>query len=79
MGQSTQVMCVTHLAQVAAQAENHIRVTKSVLDNKETATKIEVLDKQQRVDELARMIGGLTITKQTKAHAEELLEHASLG
>ncbi len=76
MGQSTQVMCVTHLAQVAAQAENHIRVTKSILDNNETATKIEVLNKKQRIEELARMIGGLTITKQTKAHAEELLEYA---
>lgn len=75
MGSNTQVMCITHLAQVASQADQHILVSKSIVNNI-TSTNIEYLNKQERVAELARMIGGLTITKQTVAHAKDLLERA---
>lgn len=75
MGKSTQVLCITHLAQVASQADYHIKVSKAVVNDK-TTTNIEFLNKEERVAELARMIGGLTITKQTMAHASELLEQA---
>ncbi|MBP9721678.1 MAG: DNA repair protein RecN [Gammaproteobacteria bacterium] len=73
IGNSTQVMCVTHLAQVASQADHHIKVSKAVVNNI-TTTQIEYLNYSERIEELARMIGGLTITKQTLAHAQELLE-----
>ncbi len=76
IGGSTQVMCVTHLAQVAAQANYHIKVSKSKV-NKATVTHIEYLNQAERINELARMIGGLTITKQTLAHAKELLERST--
>ncbi len=75
MGNNTQVMCITHLAQVASQADQHIRVSKSIVNNT-TQTNIEYLNKQERIAELARMIGGLTITPQTLLHAQELLETA---
>jgi DNA repair protein RecN (Recombination protein N) len=77
MGKSTQVMCITHLAQVAAQADNHIKVSKTTVNN-ETITSIDLLNQTERINELARMIGGLTITTQTVAHAEELLKQANV-
>lgn len=78
MGTSTQVMCITHLAQVAAQADHHIKVSKNTI-NQETITSIDLLNPSERIHELARMIGGLTITTQTLAHAEDLLKQASLN
>lgn len=76
MGKTTQVMCITHLAQVASQAKHHIKVSKANVNN-ETVTSITALNKEQRIEELARMLGGLKITKQTKLHAEELLAEAN--
>lgn len=75
IGCNTQVMCITHLAQVAAQADQHLKVLKSEHKN-QTITQIKLLNKQERIDEIARMIGGLKITNQTLAHASELLEEA---
>jgi DNA repair protein RecN (Recombination protein N) len=73
LGERRQVLCVTHLAQVAAQAHAHLRVTKSSKRGK-TRVEIEVLDTAARRDEIARMIGGIRITPQTLAHADQMLD-----
>ena len=75
LGEARQVLCVTHLPQVAAQAHHHLQVSK--LSGKDhTRTSIRVLNVEQRTDELARMLGGVEITTQTLAHAEEMLARA---
>ncbi|NYE63136.1 DNA repair protein RecN (Recombination protein N) [Duganella sp. 1224] len=73
LGQERQVLCVTHLPQVASQAGQHFQVAKSTLDNGKTASRIDVLDAKSRVEEIARMLGGLEITATTRKHARELL------
>jgi len=72
LGARAQVLCVTHLAQVAAQAHNQFRVAKSS-DGKLTRTSVQPLGPDQRVDEIARMLGGVDITEQARAHAREML------
>ncbi len=73
LGQHTQVLSVTHLAQVAAQAHNHIQVTKTHHE-KHTETTLNTLSDKQRTEELARMIGGVTITNKVRSHAKEMLK-----
>ena len=73
LGQGRQVLCVTHLPQVASQANQHFQVAKSTLDNGKTASRIDMLDAKARVEEVARMLGGLEITATTRKHARELL------
>jgi DNA repair protein RecN (Recombination protein N) len=68
-----QVLCVTHLAQVAAQADHQLRVSKQTAGGT-TRTSIEALASDARVEELARMLGGAQITTRTREHARELLE-----
>lgn len=68
-----QVMCVTHQPQVAAQAHQHFQVSKISGDNS-THTQIRELSDKQRSEELARMLGGVDITQQTLAHAQEMLD-----
>ena len=72
---SQQVICITHLAQVAAQAHQQLQVSKKHLA---TSTHIEVstLNKAQRIEELARMLGGVNLTQKTRSHAQEMLEQA---
>ncbi|MAK56775.1 MAG: DNA repair protein RecN [Pusillimonas sp.] len=72
LGQQHQVLCVTHLPQVAAYGHHHYRVSKAVVKNK-TESKIELLTPTSRVDEVARMLGGLEITDTTLRHAKEML------
>jgi DNA repair protein RecN (Recombination protein N) len=72
LGDSRQVLCVTHLPQVAAQAHQQLRVRKETLDG-QTYTRIETLDPDARVDEIARMLGGTKITARTRDHACEML------
>ncbi len=72
LGENRQVLCVTHLAQVAAQAHQHLRVQKSTREDR-TFTRIDPLDAEQRIDEVARMLGGTEITETTRAHAAEML------
>ncbi len=67
-----QVICVTHLAQIAALADNHLKISKSVTDNK-TFTQVTALDLDGRKHELARIIGGLEITELQLKSAEEML------
>ncbi len=73
LGQQRQVLCVTHLPQVASQAGQHFQVAKGTLENGKTASRIDVLDSKARVEEVARMLGGLEITATTRKHARELL------
>ncbi|HEU4852936.1 MAG TPA: DNA repair protein RecN [Telluria sp.] len=73
LGQDRQVLCVTHLPQVASQAGAHFQVAKGTLDSGKTVSRIEVLDSKSRVEEVARMLGGLEITATTRKHARELL------
>lgn len=75
LGASRQVLCVTHLPQVASLADQHFRVSK-VTDGKSTRTRLHVLSKDERVEELARMLGGVEITQKTLAHAAEMLAGA---
>jgi DNA repair protein RecN (Recombination protein N) len=71
-----QVLCVTHLPQVASQAEHQLRVTKLV-ERGATRTRIEALDEAARVEEIARMLGGTSITETTREHAREMLSDAA--
>ena len=73
VGQTRQVLCVTHLPQVASVADHHFRIMK-ITDGKSTRTTIAGLDKDQRVEELARMLGGVEITDRTRDHATEMLQ-----
>ena len=73
LGTRRQVLCVTHLPQVAACADGHYRVTKRG-DAERVSTDLTRLDASHRVEELARMLGGHEITAKTRAHAKELLE-----
>jgi DNA repair protein RecN (Recombination protein N) len=73
LGASRQVLCVTHLPQVAAQADGHLLVRKHRRDG-HTYTEIAELDADARVEELARMLGGTEITSKTLAHAREMME-----
>ncbi|MPQ60178.1 MULTISPECIES: DNA repair protein RecN [Duganella] len=73
LGQERQVLCVTHLPQVASQGGQHFQVAKRTLANGKTASRIDVLDSGARVEEVARMLGGLEITATTRQHARELL------
>lgn len=76
LGQQNQVICVTHLPQVAAQAHQQLRVDKTT-DGEHTETQMVTLDHDNRVIELARLLGGDRITDTTKANAKELLANAS--
>lgn len=75
LGASRQVLCVTHLPQVASLADRHFRVSK-VTDGKSTRTRVHALTKDERIEELARMLGGVEITQKTLAHAAEMLAGA---
>jgi DNA repair protein RecN (Recombination protein N) len=71
-----QVFCITHLAQIASMATSHYGVAKSVKKDR-TSTEVKVLDRGERVDEVARMLGGKTITDATLKHAEEMIARGS--
>ena len=73
LGESHQILCVTHLPQVAAQGNHHLKVSKSQIGEK-TLSQVSPLARADRVEEVARMLGGATITDTTRRHARELLE-----
>ncbi|MEO9275430.1 DNA repair protein RecN [Marinomonas sp. 5E14-1] len=77
VGQRGQVFCVTHLAQVAAQGNQHLRVSKNV-SNEATSSQVDLLKDQDRTQEIARLLGGLELTEQTLAHAREMLGNVQL-
>jgi DNA repair protein RecN (Recombination protein N) len=72
LGETHQVLCITHLPQVAAQGHHHIRATKTSSQHT-THTHIEHLSLSEKIQELARMLGGIEITKKTLEHAKEML------
>jgi DNA repair protein RecN (Recombination protein N) len=75
LGEQRQVLCVTHLPQVASLASQHLRISK-VSDGKSTRTRVQQLGGDERVEELARMLGGVDITQKTLDHAAEMLAGA---
>ena len=72
LGERAQVLCVTHLPQVASQSHAHVRVTK-LTDGKTTRTMLRVLAADERVEEIARMLGGVSVTDKAREHAAEML------
>jgi DNA repair protein RecN (Recombination protein N) len=75
LGGSHQVLCITHLPQVAALAHDHLQVSKQTRDG-QTFTAIVPLTEAARCEEIARMLGGMEITRQTRAHAKEMIARA---
>lgn len=73
-----QVLCITHLPQVAAFAEHHFHVRKRQQGGR-TYTGLEILEGEERVAEMARMLGGANVTAATLEHAREFLSHATVG
>ncbi len=76
LGTNRQVLCVTHLPQVASLADQHFRISK-VTDGKSTRTQVHALAREERIEELARMLGGVEITRKTLEHAAEMLAGAA--
>jgi len=73
LGKNGQIICVTHLPQVASQGDNHFFISKRT-EKGQVKSSIDLLAPQERTEEIARMLGGVTMTTQTLAHAQEMLE-----
>jgi len=76
LAKTQQVVCITHLPQVAAQAHHQLQVNKKQLSDS-THIEISLLDEKQRIEEIARMLGGVKLTEKTRLHAQEMLEQTS--
>ena len=76
LGKNAQVICITHLPQVAAQGEQHIFIDKVSTDSETYSTLVKLQD-EMRTTEIARMLGGEVITDRTRAHAQEMLAAVS--
>jgi DNA repair protein RecN (Recombination protein N) len=76
LGAQRQVLCVTHLPQVAAQGHQHLQVSKALAGGG-AASAVARLDDKARVEEVARMLGGVEITRETRAHARQMLQRAA--
>ncbi|MBU8910303.1 MAG: DNA repair protein RecN [Desulfobacterales bacterium] len=74
LSQKHQVVCITHLAQIAKYAANQFRISKDVIDGRTFTTIIPLAEENARIEEIARMIGGASITEATLTHARELLD-----
>ncbi|MEN6585031.1 MAG: DNA repair protein RecN, partial [Sulfuricella sp.] len=72
LGAERQVLCITHRPQVAALGDQHWQVAKCVRDG-QVLSRISLLEHEQRVEEIARMLGGVEITSTTRRHAAEML------
>jgi DNA repair protein RecN (Recombination protein N) len=75
LGKTNQVICITHLPQVASQAHQHLRVQK-MSKQEQTRTNVYPLNQNERIEEIARMLSGVEITKQSLAHAEDMIVRA---
>lgn len=73
LGTQRQVLCVTHLAQVASQAHNHYQISKQAGNKDTNVTEVKRLSDNERINEVARMLGGMEITDTTRRHAEEMI------
>jgi DNA repair protein RecN (Recombination protein N) len=78
LGDRFQVLCITHLPQIAARGTTQFRIEKSVRGHR-TLTTVERLDESGRIDEVARMIGGAAVSEPVRASARELLKQAHPG
>jgi len=78
LGKSAQVICITHLPQVAALGNHHLQVTKKQVEEI-TVSEIRELTLTERVEEIARMLGGMNVTSQAKAHAKQLMDQLEDG
>ena len=76
LGKSTQIFCITHLPQVAAQGDHQLNVNKKTENT--SSVEIRLLDHEQRISEIARMLGGVKITTRTTEHAKEMLIQGSM-
>ncbi len=76
LGKERQVLCITHLPQVAATGDQQWQVVKSAdkTESQQIVSQINILDQQERVEEIARMLGGVNITETTRQHAAEMLQ-----
>jgi len=72
LGETAQALCITHLPQVASCGHHHLKIAKHS-DGETTHSDVRFLNKKERIEEIARMLGGMKITEQTLLHAEELL------
>ncbi|HPO98916.1 MAG TPA: DNA repair protein RecN, partial [Bacillota bacterium] len=72
IGRARQVICITHLPQIASMAKNHFYIEKQV-DGERTKVSVRGLMMNERIDELARMLGGAEVTDTTRQHAREML------
>lgn len=75
LGENHQVICITHLAQIASMADTHFLIEKKV-ENNQTITEINKLKFDERIDELSRILGGIEITEEVKASARQMLEQS---
>ncbi|MEA3116982.1 MAG: repair protein RecN [Paraburkholderia sp.] len=73
LGRERQVLCVTHLPQVAARGDHHFQVAKRTAADGSTLSTVSSLDRTNRIEEVARMLGGIEITATTRRHAKEML------
>ncbi len=73
---SHQVICITHLPQIACYGDNHLHVAKKVASGR-TITVVNKLNAEQKIEEISRMLGGVDLTEMTRKHAQEMLENAS--
>jgi len=78
VSRSRQILCITHLPQVAIWGENHLKISKELREGR-TVTKIAELAEAEKVDEIARMLGGSKMTAKTVAHAKEMLDLVNRG
>lgn len=72
--ETCQVICITHLAQIASMGEHHLKISKSI-ENSLTETSVSLLNKDERIEEIARIIGGIEITASIRQTAREMLDH----
>jgi DNA repair protein RecN (Recombination protein N) len=77
LGRHHQIICITHLPQIAAMADTHFRIEKSV-QNQSTVSQIEKLSEKESIEELARMLGGVEITDTVYQNAKEMKEMAHM-
>ena len=77
LSQKHQVICITHLAQIAKYAKNQFRISKKVINGRTFTIIVPLAEEDARIEEIARMIGGANITDATLTHARELLEQGA--
>ena len=75
LAKSAQILCITHLAQIASRGDAHFYIEKRTTNNR-TTTSVSRLTSEQRVSEIARMMGGDALTATVIQHAKEMLEHS---